>query len=822
MIRRPLLFAAVGFTAAVLAAYYLGVAAAAAAAIIILPGAYITEKVYTAGMTGKRRRAALILLLFYIAGVFCFWLEELRLDREAEELISSGEKNDLFVGKITDSEKKVNGQGETYVEMTVKSSAGKALIKCYKGSFASDEGAESVTEKDSPGNKQDREMESLAQKAVPGKYAEVTCELQKPQGRRNPGCFDYALYLRSIGITATAAADTVKIYGSGGIRGKLFLMKEAFIREIDVCTDADTAATVKAIMFGDKGELDDDTLEVFQRNGTAHILAVSGLHIGIIYAFLLRIWRWRRGWCFFSFAAAFFGCYSAMTGFSPSVVRAVLMILMHIYAQITGNRYDLNNAALAVATAILIRGPYMLFNAGFQMSFLAVLTMSLVLPYINHFYSGVLTASLAIQTGLGPFILFEFNYLSVAAAFINVPVVALTGLIVPLGLTAMVLQKTVFFFPLAEAVEFLCNILEFINRAVEVDGFTTFQVASPPLWAMAFYYLGLLMFATEEGRLAVLKASEKLLYVCRMLCVLTALALLFSFIADDGFDDCDITFVDVGQGDCVCIRVDGGLPGKEHCYLIDGGGSPGYSVGKQILRPYLLKNGIRRVDKVFVTHLHTDHFKGICELAEEGMVDKLCVYEGNSLCESRILRQTGLQSGDIEYMCAGEKIQLSEDDDNSVILEVLWPERKTASEYENMLESEEDENEMSLIFRLSFCGDVSAKDEKTGDVSVLITGDMDESGEARLISRYQENLHSDILKVGHHGSKYSTSSAFLEAVRPAAAVIQVGKNNYGHPAQETLARLSESGVYTYRNDTQGAIGFEISRGRVRNIRTMIE
>lgn len=823
--RRPLLFAAVGFAGAVLVSYYIGTkeAAAALAALAVISAAYCTRNMHKVDSYGKRKRAALVLLSFYVAGVICFCFEERRMDDEAGMLITSGEQADLFTGKVTDSEKKVNGNGETYVEVTVKSEAGKVLVKCYKGSFVSEADNGTASKAVRTYGKRPDEMEKLAEKAVPGVLAKVTGKIQAPQGRRNPGCFDYSLYLRSVGIAATATANTIEISGEGNnICGKLFVIKENFIKELEACTDADTAAVVKAIMFGDKGELDDELLEVFQKNGTAHILAVSGLHVGIMYAFLLRIWKRRRRWCFFCFIASFFGCYTVMAGFSPSVIRAVFMILIHVYAQIKGIRYDLNNAALTVAVAVLIKNPYMLFNAGFQMSFLAVLTMNLVIPYIKHYCTDILTASAAIQIGLGPFILFNFNYVSLAAVLINVPVIMLAGFIVPLGLFAMILEKTVLFLPLSESVDSLCKMLELINTVTEVDGLTTFQVTSPPLWAISFYYLGLLMFVTEEGRLAVMRATRKLLYVFKMLCILILLSTLFACVTDDGFDNCSITFVDVGQGDCICIRLDGGWFHRDRCYLVDGGGSVNYNVGKQILRPYLLKNGIRRVDKAFVSHLHTDHFKGICELAEEGMIDELCIYEGNSLEENKILKKTGLKKGDIRYVYAGQEIRLGRSSDRAAVLEILWPKRESDAEYEKMLENKEDENEMSLIFRISFYEDVPAEDKETKKVSVLITGDMDESGEARLINSYPRDLHSDILKVGHHGSKYSTSAEFLEAVKPEVAVIQVGKNNYGHPAQETLARLSESGIYTYRNDTQGAIGFEISRGGVDNIRTMIE
>ncbi|MDO4176064.1 MAG: MBL fold metallo-hydrolase, partial [Bacillota bacterium] len=346
----------------------------------------------------------------------------------------------------------------------------------------------------------------------------------------------------------------------------------------------------------------------------------------------------------------------------------------------------------------------------------------------------------------------------------------------------------------------LCDILKWVNRAVEVDGLTTFQVASPPIWLMAFYYLALLTMATEEGRLAIIRSRAKARHIIKVCLLVLAVSLCFSNLADDGFRNCDITFVDVGQGDCMHVRADG-------CdYLIDGGGSDNYNVGKQVLRQYCLKNGVSHVDVAFVTHLHTDHYKGICELAREGMVDRIYVYEGNRARLDEIEAETGLGADSIVYLHAGQKVMLGDD----AYLEVLWPEERTDTEYSRMIADAEDENAMSLIMRLNVDG-----------VSMLVTGDIDEEGELELVSACSDSLESDILKVAHHGSKYSSSDAFLEAVSPGFAVIQVGKNNYGHPTPEVLEKLDGRGVPVYRNDLQGAVGFEIEKGEVRKVRTMI-
>ncbi|MDO4834308.1 MAG: DNA internalization-related competence protein ComEC/Rec2 [Bacillota bacterium] len=775
MIRRPPVFAAAGFAAAVISGYYAGIFALSLPAGGIAAFLILRKQMET----GENiRTGALLLLVFYGFGLTCFCINDSRLERERaafEEL--AGEAGTAEIeGTVMERSHRISSAGEKYIQITLECSEGRCLIKFYE-----------------PGRHEKRDL-------IPGREINVRGRLQPPQGRRNPGCFDYALYLKSGGVTATMTGDSFEMTEDGGtsLRGSLFLWREHYIRTVTGHTDGDTASMLRAIMFGDKGEMDQDMLELFRRNGTAHILAVSGLHIGIIYGFLVLIWRWKKGWIFFFFIAAFFTGYAVLAGFSPSVMRAVLMVLLHSFAFLTGRRYDLSNAAFLVAVAAMIRNPFMLFNAGFQMSFLAVLTMALVLPFLRHVYSGVFLSGLAIQIGLGPFILYNFNYLSLIAVLINVPVIFLAGIIVPLGLVNMLPVIPGAFF---RAEGGLCSILRWMNRVAEIDGITTFQVSSPPVWVMAFYYLALLMMATEEGRLAIMRSHAKARHIVKLCLLVLALSLSFSHLVDDGFRNCDITFVDVGQGDCMHLRSGG------RNYLVDGGGSDNYNVGKQVLRHYLLKNGASHIDGAFVTHLHTDHYRGICELAHEGLVDKLYVYEGNRLSVKEIEEETGLDSDKIVFLHAGQRVELGRNE----YIEILYPERKTDSEYGRMKGDEENENAVSLIMRIDMEG-----------ISTLVTGDIDEEGERELISRCRNSLKSDILKIPHHGSKYSSSDAFLDVVSPDFAVVQVGKNNYGHPAPEVLEKLAAGGVAVYRNDLQGAVGVEIKKGEVRKIRRMIE
>ncbi len=234
-------------------------------------------------------------------------------------------------------------------------------------------------------------------------------------------------------------------------------------------------------------------------------------------------------------------------------------------------------------------------------------------------------------------------------------------------------------------------------------------------------------------------------------------------------------------------------------YLLDGGGKIDYNLGKKTLKPYLLKNGVRRLDGAFVTHLHTDHYKGIAELCQEGMVNKLFLYEGSRNKTEQICRETGLSADDLVFLHAGQTVSLGDADpakNTPERIEVLWPEAGERSGASLQKNGEEDENETSLILKIH-----------AGGMRLLATGDVDAACEDRLAAKYRDGLKVDLLKVAHHGSRYSWSDAFAKYAEPQAAVFQVGKNNYGHPNGEIIAGYEQAGAGIWRNDLQGAVGF---------------
>ena len=230
--------------------------------------------------------------------------------------------------------------------------------------------------------------------------------------------------------------------------------------------------------------------------------------------------------------------------------------------------------------------------------------------------------------------------------------------------------------------------------------------------------------------------------------------------------------------------------------LIDGGGSDAYNVGEKILMPYLLHEGAYKVDMALLTHLHSDHYKGIAELAAEYTVGILGIpadYRGSP--DNGIGITADAEK--IIYICPDTRIELAD----GIFVEPIWPVTISDEPF-----SIDDSNEHNTVYMIHYKG-----------IKVMVTGDLLEEDELQMVDYYKgtDVLRCDVLKVAHHGSRSSSSEAFLDAVSPSVAVIQAGRNNYyGHPHAQTLERLEKRGIRVCRTDIDGAVGVDIRHGRI--------
>ncbi|MGI6211161.1 MAG: DNA internalization-related competence protein ComEC/Rec2 [Anaerovoracaceae bacterium] len=605
-----------------------------------------------------------------------------------------------------------------------------------------------------------------------GKTIRFRGQPEKPPHAGNPHCFDYTEYLKTkgIGLVVTAKYFTVLDTRPGPVsrlKMRILTLRGKFLSRLDVSDEV--RAMIAGILFGDTGKMEDDRYDAFRNNGTAHILAVSGLHVGVIYGiYRYLIGKRRSRWITGGFLA-FLLFYGTLTLWSVSVTRAILLIVLILFGDILERRYDLLTALGIASVLILIHSPNALFGASFQMSFLAVLSICFFSPVLNRFFLPSASAMLAVQLGMLPYMAYMFNLIPILSILINIPVVWLLSLIVPFGIVSMLLGMTAELFESAllsgalDAASYplaaLTQVMIEFNRAASAGGLFTIQTVSPPLAVLVLIYLTAFTASSETFQILVIRGNVRVILSLFLAVLLAVEAAVYS--AALPFDRAKMVFVDVGQGDCFHVRDGADV-------LIDGGGRREYDVGKKILRPYLLKNGCRRLDLAMATHLHADHYLGLEQLSHCFPIRK------------------ALTTG-----CAGEKIRISEHCE----AEILWPlERDPDSD---------DENRNSLIFRVTDRG-----------VTVLITADLTAEGEEAMLEAYRGTgkLRCDILKVAHHGSKYSSTREFLEEARPKVAVISVGRRNmYGHPSPETIDRLEKCGARVFRTDRDGAVGILIDR-----------
>jgi competence protein ComEC len=633
-------------------------------------------------------------------------------------------------------------------------------------------------------------------KKTVGRQLSAVGLLELPQTAGNPGGFDYRLYLKSIGVYAVMQADTEALAFSktavNRLSNGIAVFRADFESRLSEALGEEQTGLAAAMMFGDKSGLADEDYETYQRNGTAHILSVSGLHVGFLYGILVFLMGGKRKPVPNGIILTLLLLYGMLSGFCPAVDRALLMIGLHMLSKVLCRAYDLLSAAGLSAMAILLQNPLSLFQSGFQLSFFAVVLMGWIFPLIHkalpkgHFL-GILLPIPALQLAMAPLTAYLFNTFSFGAFLANFGVVFFSGLLIPAGLLAMLsLTLPAAVFQLTATFLDLClRCVTWCNEATYAGGRTCLDVVSPPVWILLAFYGFSFFLLSETGVILMIRKRRRAVAVA--LATVLLVAAFVGWRTEDGFHKADAVFVDVGQGDCLHIRTPSGKN-----ILIDGGGKESFDVGKRILKPYLLKNGVRKVDLAVVTHLDTDHYDGIRSLATDGMVKTLGLYAGNRLLESTITKQTGLSPDRLRYLHQGDRIQV----DSDVWLEFLYPAEKPRQVYETEIKAKE-ENPRSLVVRVH-----------VGGYSILMTGDMDVATEEDVMSSLADgDVRADILKICHHGSKYSTSDGFLQAVDPTIAVFQVGKNNYGHPNRTILEKCREKGIMIYRNDQNGAIGF---------------
>ena len=725
--------------------------------------------------------------------------------------------------------------------------------------------------------------------------------LKNFQQPTNPGQFNAPFYYQILRISfrLNQAEIQVKSDRFYKIAEGLYQLRRKAGSKVDALLPEQEASVMKTMLLGEKGILDEEIKGLYQRNGIAHILAISGLHISMIGMGLYQLLR-RAGLKIklsAILASMIIVLYGMMTGFAVSAIRAIAMFLLQMLAQILGRTYDRITALAVAAVLVLVEQPLYLFHSGFQFSFLCVLGISLILPVLGNVRKGKkLFEGVALMAVTLPVYLGVFYQIPVYSMFLNFIVLPMMSILMGAGIV-MILAAflcTPLGIPAAWLITGILMVYERLGLFTEQLPHHYWTPGCPAKWQLAVYVAILIIIAAlgRTKRKAVLyqrdcihkdcihrrggcakgilqedmRRHEVLQYegsqyegsqhgipnkrirriechggkwisaygipvgICWGLLLLGVVILTWRF-----RPELQVTFLDVGQGDCIFLQTENG-----DSYLTDGGSSSVSKVGKYRMIPFLKYQGASQIKAVFVSHADSDHYNGIAELLEqaelEGIrVENLVLTDIADECRSEgyeeLVELAGQNGITVQLLHEGQQLQ-----DGELLFQCLHPSKGYRAE---------DLNETSMVllvtyreFSMLLTGDVQGAGEEhltqelqdwrepgvTQMQDVIRIAGEEESMEEQSIEdeRIEEQIeekrsqnkmgvnHAEteltVLKVAHHGSKNSTSEEFLKAANPKLAIISCGEGNrYGHPHEETLERLEKADVPWFCTKDYGAI-----------------
>lgn len=620
--------------------------------------------------------------------------------------------------------------------------------------------------------------------------------------KRNPQAFDYKGYLLSQGIEAQIRNDSLIQITENSSISELVWWREKALELAEKNFNETTAPIAKALLLGYKQDLDPESKTAFARAGLSHIMAVSGLHVGFIVApfwvIIPLFWTKRNGSAIgLGILIVILATYAGITGFSPSVLRASVMAGFLTYGKLFYKNYNSINLTAAAAIVLLVINPAQLFEIGFQLSFTAVLIILLLLPVIQNmlpqwvsvrWYGApimVAIVSLVVQFGLYPLQVFYFGEISLISPVANALFVPLLGVLVPLSLVALFITAVVpslGYIINSPTAFFLDGMSWFVHNAA--DWSWAWTSATLPnamiflLWLFLIFHISAFYLPALRWKMAI--------GVLTIACLISVQNVVQMFIPQT----LEVTFFDVGQGDAALLKT----PTGKHVLIDVGTWSPGNNSGKTVILPHLQNEGIEKLDAIILSHPHADHIGGIIDILNEIPVQVIYSsdYEYDSNLYQNYTTLAREKSIPAVKVSAGDMLPI----DPAMLFMVMGPHQN----YYNR-----DPNENSVVVNVIY-----------GESEFLFTGDAGEYQEKHLLHTYGNLLDTDLLKVGHHGSKTSSGTPFLKEVTPELAVISLAETNrFRHPHAEALNRLQQTNAELLFTSREKALVFESDGEKIR-------
>ena len=653
-----------------------------------------------------------------------------------------------------------------------------------------------------------------------GDRVEVTGDLRPVPQKRNPADFDYGAFLQRRGIHGTMGiyeAGAIAFLGSdaGPMDALVTTSRRHVRRSIHRFVRGEgNRAVLFALILADRRGIDSETLTTFVETGLMHLLAVSGLHVllvGLLLYQLLKpvLGRLRLSWKHIEFTRAAFTLilllfYLLITGGTVSVQRAFIMTAVWIGATLLQRQSDALNTLGVAAVIILLIRPAALFDVGFQLSFAAVGALVTLTPLMNHripeawqrqpvvrWVLSMTVVSIAATLGTAPVLLYHFGRVPLAGLLLNLAAIPATAVALFGGLFTVVFA----WFPVvadtfaAVAELGAAGLLITSRTGAQHLGWALVEGFVREGWLVMSMVLGL-------GALALWKRPRTrwVLVAGGLSCL--AVSLWMGVARGDAIPHLDVIFLDVGQGDATLIS----LPNGRHLLVDAGLRDPYTDQGMRTVLPHLRRYGIRRLDAVVLTHADADHYGGVFSVMEEVEVGQL-IYNGHQKENSfwlSVLHTADSLGVPLHIVQAGDTLAL----DPNVRIRILHP-TETPAPFE-------DGNDASVVLYLEY-----------GATSFLLTGDVEALGESEMVARYGNLLAANVVKVAHHGSRTSSTEAFVQAASDSStvyAIISVARRNrYGLPNEEPLAHWQATSAEVLQTSREGAVWLRSDGERIERV-----
>jgi competence protein ComEC len=675
----------------------------------------------------------------------------------------------------------------------------------------------------------------------------VSVRLRRPKNFQNPGGFDYRQYLAMQRIWATASVSGRSIRHLESATAMPITRRIEGVRSriggwiVEAAGGRPSAAVLRALVIGDRSDITPAARESFNRAGVGHLLAISGLHIGIVATVGFFLFRWVLSWvpallqrAWVTRGTAMMAmvpvvAYGLLAGMSPSTQRAVIMVGAALFGLLVERDHDLINVLAAAALLILVVCPPALFSISFQLSFSAVLAIVYGVQCIpekwrfhamaadgvaGRFVAAIAAffwVSLLAVLGTLPLVMFYFNQIclvGVAANFILVPLVGF--IVVPAGLCAALAGLVS---PGAAVAGFgACAVL--LDAGLRVIAFFSAlpfaavkTVTPTPLEIGGYYLLGWALLqllsrsrsVSAPGHVGAIRPSKRMAaWTVAAVLGLGSVDAVYWLHHRFWHRDLRVTVLDVGQGTAILVEYPGGPT-----MLVDGGGFSAntvFDVGERVVAPVLWRKKIGTVDTLVLTHPNSDHLNGLIYIATHFGIGR--VWTNGEPADTAgyrrfagVLRSRALKVPDFAAIRRHQGV-------GGVDLQLLYPPADFLKR--KLYQSWRDTNNNSMVIRLETAGQ-----------SFLITGDISGKAETELVHLNGGRLKSNVLMVPHHGSRYSSTPHFLAAVDPKVAVASLGwKNRFGFPHPQTVERYRQHPCRLYRTDLDGAVAFRVIGGRL--------